>query len=71
MASYSAQDLENINQLIAGGLTQAMIAGEMVQYRSLPELERIKRLIVDDMAGASGAAKVAFPVRTVATDRGL
>ena len=70
MASYTQQDLANINQLIAGGLTQAMIAGEMVQYRSLGELERIKRLIVADLDAASGQA-VAFPVRFPSTDRGV
>ncbi len=70
MASYTSQDLANINQLISGGLTQAMIAGEMVQYRTLPELLKIKRLIEADLAGAA-AAKPAFPVRYAETDRGL
>jgi hypothetical protein len=69
MASYSAQDLANINQLISGGLTQAMIAGEMVQYRTLPELLKIKRLIEADLATAS--ARPAFPVRYPETDRGV
>lgn len=68
--AYSAQDLANINQLIAGGVTQAMIAGEMVQYRSLTELQKIKRLIEADLAAQSSAAP-AFPVRYPETDRGV
>jgi hypothetical protein len=69
MASYTSQDLANINQLISGGLSQAMIAGEMVQYRSLPELRQIKRMIEADLA--SGVGGSAFPVRFPATDRGI
>lgn len=69
--AYTAQDLVNINQAIAGGLTQAMIAGEMVQYRSLSELERIKRLIEADLTASGPGARTAFPVRFIETDRGL
>ena len=69
MASYTSQDLANINQLISGGLSQAMIAGEMVQYRTLPELLKIKRLIEADLASSSAAT--AFPVRYPETDRGV
>ena len=68
--AYSAQDLANINQLIAGGLTQAMIAGEMVQYPSLPELLKIKRLIEAGPASAQAPGS-AFPVRYPNTDRGV
>lgn len=70
MASYTSQDLANINQLISGGLAQAMIAGEMVQYRTLPELLKIKRLIEADLAASAGA-RPAFPVRYPDTDRGV
>jgi hypothetical protein len=69
MASYTSQDLANIKQIITGGLSQAMIAGEMVQYRSLPELQKIQRLIEADLAARS--ARPAFPVRFVSTDRGV
>lgn len=69
MASYTSQDLANIKQLIGGGLTQAMIAGEMVQYRSLPELLKIQRLIEADLAASS--ARPAFQVRYASTDRGV
>lgn len=71
MASYTSQDLANINQLISGGLTQAMIAGEMVQYRTLPELLKIKRIIEDDLRASSAAPRPAFPVRYPSTDRGV
>lgn len=67
--AYTSQDLANINQLISGGLTQAMIAGEMVQYRTLPELLKIKRLIEADLAAPD--ARPAFPVRTPQMDRGV
>lgn len=70
MASYTAQDLSNIKQIISGGLSQAMIAGEMVQYRPLPELQKIQRLIEADLAANAGAG-VAFPVRYPETDRGV
>ncbi len=33
MATYTQHDLANIKTAIAGGLQQAMINGEMVQYR--------------------------------------
>ena len=69
MASYTSQDLANINELISGGLSQAMIAGEMVQYRALPELLKIKRLIEADLAASS--VRPAFPVRYPQTDRGV
>lgn len=69
MATYTEQDLANIKAAIAGGLTQAMIAGEMVQYRTLPELLKIKRLIEADLAASS--ARTAFPVRYPSTDRGV
>lgn len=69
MASYTSQDLANINELISGGLSQAMIAGEMVQYRALPELLRIKRLIEADLAASQTGP--AFPVRYPQTDRGV
>jgi len=69
MASYTSQDLANIKQLISGGLSQAMIAGEMVQYRALPELLKIKRLIEVDLAASS--VRPAFPVRYPQTDRGV
>ena len=68
MATYTPQDLTNIKQIISGGLTQAMIAGEMVQYRSLPELQKIQRLIEADLAAS---VSVAFPVRYPETDRGV
>ena len=69
MASYTSQDLVNIKKLISGGLTQAMIAGEMVQYRTLPELRKIERIIEADLAASSECP--AFPVRYPQTDRGV
>lgn len=68
MATYTQTDLANIKAIISGGLQQAMIAGEMVQYRTLPELRAIERLILDDLAPAP---KQAFPVRFPTTDRGV
>lgn len=71
MATYTEQDLANIKAAIAGGLTQAMINGEMVQYRSLPEMERIKALIEREIAGGA-SSRTAMPVRYASTaDRGL
>lgn len=70
MAAYSATDLANINALIAGGVSQAMIAGEMVQYRALPELMKIKRMIEADLASASAGASF-LPMRYPETDRGV
>ncbi len=67
--AYTPQDLANINQMISGGLKQAMIAGEMVQYRDLNELLRIRRLIEADLKPAQ--ARVSFPVRYAETDRGV
>jgi len=56
--------------MIAGGLKQAMIAGEMVQYRDLNELERIQRLIEADLAPAD--VPTFMPVRYPdCSDRGL
>lgn len=68
MATYSAADLANITKAIASGVQQAMIAGEMVQYRSLSEMQRIKALIEVDL---SGSAKALIPVRSPFTDRGI
>jgi hypothetical protein len=69
MATYTDEDLANIRQLIAGGITQAMIAGEMVQYRSLPDLLKIERRILADLASS---APVPFAVRQPDfSDRGV
>lgn len=68
MATYSAADLANITKAIASGVQQAMIAGEMVQYRSLGEMKQIKAMIESDLAGS---AKPLFLVRAVETDRGI
>jgi hypothetical protein len=70
MATYTQDDLANINAIISGGLKQAMINGEMVAYRDLGELLKIKRAITADLAGAP-AAPARFPVRYPATDRGV
>lgn len=71
MAAYTSTDLVNIKAAIASGVMTATIAGEMVQYRSLPEMLKIKRLIEADLAAASGTAITAFPVRYPSTDRGV
>lgn len=70
MAAYTAQDLENIKAIISGGLKQAMIAGEMVQYRDLGELQRIKGLIEADLAPADAHAFMAVHYPDC-SDRGL
>jgi len=67
MATYTQQDLANIKAVISGGLKQAMINGEMVAYRDLGELQKIKRLIEADLA----AAKPVMPVSYPSTDRGI
>jgi len=70
MATYTEMDRANIKAMIAGGLKQAMIAGEMVQYRELNELERIQRLIEADLAPAD--VPTFMPVRYPdCSDRGL
>lgn len=71
MASYTDTDLANINALISGGVQQAMIAGEMVQYRTLPELLKIKGLIEAGIAAQSGAAASRLEMRHPETDRGI
>lgn len=71
MSTYIATDLANIKAAIAGGVQQAMINGEMVQYRSLKEMIKIQRLIEADIAAASGAAVTRFPVSYPTTDRGI
>lgn len=69
MAKYTQTDLENIKGIISGGLKQAMIAGEMVQYRDLGELTRIKRMIEADLEAS--AARPVLSVGYVSTDRGV
>jgi hypothetical protein len=66
---YSQEDLNNINELISGGVTKAKIAGEEVEYRSLPDLLKIKSLIVADLD--SGRARSPLSVRYSTFDRGL
>lgn len=69
MSKYTAADLTSINSMIVGGLKQAMIAGEMVVYRDLGELQRIQGLIEADLAAAPVARFAAtFPD---CSDRGL
>lgn len=66
---YTQSDLDNISAAIVSGLTQAMIQGEMVQYRSLGEMLRIQKLIEADLTPANAAT--AFAVRYPSTGRGL
>lgn len=69
MAKYTQADLANIKAMIAGGLDQAMIAGEMVRYRSLADLLKIQHLIEADLSASS---QPVMPVRYAATtDRGV
>lgn len=72
MAGYSPDDLTRVRAAIANGLTQAMIQGEMVQYRSLAELRKIEGIIAADLSPstASGEAR-SFGVRYPVTDRGV
>lgn len=68
MASYTSADLANIKAAIAGGVQQAMINGEMVQYRTLSEMMKIKNMIAADVAGTG---QNFMPVRAPETDRGI
>lgn len=68
MSSYTTSDLANIKKAIASGVQQAMIAGEMVQYRTLSEMKQIKALIEADL---SGSGKTLISVRAPITDRGI
>lgn len=68
MADFSQSDLTNITKAIASGVQQAMIQGEMVQYRSLKEMLVIKNLIEADLAST---AKPLITIATVETSRGL
>ncbi|MCV6603053.1 MAG: hypothetical protein OIF54_16090 [Cohaesibacter sp.] len=68
--SYTQQDLANIKAAIASGADQAMIQGEMVKYRSLDDLRRIKAEIEAELApskSGGGIGKMVFPT----TSRGL
>ena len=67
MATYTQADLANIKAAIAGGLKQAMINGEMVQYRDLNEMRRIQSMIEADLA----PARPAVPLVYATTSRGL
>ena len=68
MATYTQTDLANIKAAIASGVQQAMIAGEMVNYRSLEDMVKIQRMIEADLAGS---LHVSMPVRYATTDRGV
>ncbi len=70
LATYTTTDLANIKAAIAGGVQQAMINGEMVQYRSLAEMIKIQGLIEADIAAGSGTV-TRLAVRYPATDRGI
>lgn len=65
--AYTSADLANIKSAIAGGVQQAVIQGEMVQYRSLAEMIRIKNLIEAEAAPAARPVALCYPV----TSRGL
>jgi hypothetical protein len=69
LATYTQSDLIKIRAIISGGLDQAMIAGEMVRYRSLSDLYKIEAKIEAALA-APGASKP-FQVRYTETDRGI
>lgn len=68
MAEFTQDDLANINAAIASGAKQAMIQGEMVQYRDLAEMMRIRGMIKADLEGS--VADVS-PIQYPETDRGL
>jgi hypothetical protein len=68
MADFTQADLSQIKRAIAGGVKQAMIQGEMVQYRDLKEMREIMVMIQNDLAGTTAVmAPILYPV----TSRGL
>jgi hypothetical protein len=71
LATYTATDLANIKAAIAGGVQQAMINGEMVQYRSLGDMIKIQGRIEADIAAGSGTSAPRLAVRYPETDRGI
>lgn len=54
--SWTTADLEALNKSIAMGATSVRYADRTVQYRSLEEMMKIRRLMMDEL-GLPGALK--------------
>jgi hypothetical protein len=68
MSDFTQADLTQIKRAIATGAKQAMIQGEMVQYRDLSEMRQIMAMIQNDL---DGTTKVSTPILYPETSRGL
>lgn len=67
--AFTQNDIDSLKRAIATGAQQAMIQGEMVQYRGLSDMKEILRMMKAEVTG-SGAAKQ-FAVSYTTTNRGL
>ncbi|MCF6271624.1 MAG: hypothetical protein L3J37_00320 [Rhodobacteraceae bacterium] len=67
--AFTQIDVDSLKRAIATGAQQAMIQGEMVQYRSLKDMKEILRMMKSEVAGPSASSQ--FPVSYATTTRGL
>lgn len=67
--SFTQDDLDNINGAIAGGELKVKINGREIEYRSMSELFKARKLILSHLGGR----KRADPLKGVQTtiDRGV
>lgn len=58
--AYTQSDLTNLQKAMASGVKQAMRGDEMVQYRSLAEMERIEEKMKRDL-GLTTGSRLTYP----------
>lgn len=66
--AYTQAQLDELDAAIARGVLEVQNLDGRLKYRSLEEMQRVRRVIADELAGrASGAPSVIYPT----TGRGL
>ena len=60
MADYTETDLAAIRSAISKGARSVQVNGERVEFRSLSEMQRIERKIMEDL-GLSATTRIQVP----------
>lgn len=56
--SFTATDLAAVEQAIASGEMMVQVAGKMVQYRTVKDLERARQIIKAELGATSSASSM-------------
>ena len=67
--AYTQQQVNDLKAAIAGGQLMVRSGDRSIQYRSLDEMQRLLRVMEDDLAGLSGTNGLVLGRRNYASFR--